>query len=145
MTIEVSAMNDESAENKLDKFLSGLDLKKNENLKLTSLEFDDGEGEDIDMSDSSTESLEGKKTRPALRLPKNAAVEWDEEDEDVDWDSLDEEDKTESPRKPAPVEGEEWDWEDEDGEWEEDDDENDDDDGEGDEVDDIEAILAGIE
>ena len=54
LTLQVSGMNDESAENKLDKFLASLELKKNKDIVLTSLEIDDGEGE-IDMSDEPEE------------------------------------------------------------------------------------------
>ena len=149
LTLQVSGMNDESAENKLDKFLSSLELKKNKDIVLTSLEIDDGEGE-IDMSDEPEEEKKApaKKSRPALRLPKNASSEWDEDYEDADWDTLEEkkepvtltaldlEDEGEESSDDGDDEDDDddWDWDDEEGDWEDDEEEGDD----------IDGILKGL-
>ena len=96
LTLEVNAMNEDSAENKLEGFLKGLDLKKNQHLNLTSLEMDDGEGEP-DMSDDAPEDEAPadeapKKERPPIRLPKGkGSAKWEDDFEDADWDELEEE------------------------------------------------------
>jgi hypothetical protein len=156
LTLEVSGMNEESAENKLEKFLGSLELKKNQHLSLTGLEVDDGSGGEAESSGSPAPK---KSKRPSIKLPKSPATEWDDDLDDVDWDSLDEEEVEESPTKPQPVEEEggdadgdddDWDWDEED--WDEedsddaDDEEGDDDDDEeeGDD-DDISSMLEGLD
>lgn len=145
LTLEVQGMNEESAENKLEKFLGSLELKKNQHLSLTGLEVDDGSGSGGE-TEASDNPAPKKSKRPSIKLPKNAASEWDDELDDVEWDSLDEEEAEESPTKPQPVEGEEeeedWDWDEDD--WDEDDDSESDDDEEDDD-DDISSMLEGLD
>jgi hypothetical protein len=137
LTIEVHGMNEESAENKLEKFLASLDLKKNHHLNLTGVDVEEGE-EEIDMSDDPAPT---KKKRPAIKLPKNPATDWDDELDDVDWDTLDEEETPEPKPKAQPVEEEDWDWDEDD--WDEDSDEDSDEEDEDDE--DISTMLAGLD
>lgn len=88
-TLSIDAMNEESAENKLDTFLSALDLKKNEKVKIIEM-TDLLEEEDVP-------SLEAGSTK---KVSKGAAEDEDDQDwEDdwanSDWDTLDEEDEDE--------------------------------------------------
>ncbi len=145
LTLEVNAMNEDSAENKLEGFLKGLDLKKNQHLNLTSLEMDDGEDEP-DMSDDAPEEAPTedapKKERPPIRLPKGkGSAKWEDDFEDADWDELEEE-KKENPKVSAEDladsddDDEDWEWDDDD--WDDDDDDDDDDE------DDIDALLKDL-
>ena len=88
LTLAIDAMHEESAENKLDSFLSALDLKKNDKLNLLEL----GELIPTDGSDDEGKSKKSKaKGRPKLSLENED--EWDDSWEDEDWDSMDEEDE----------------------------------------------------
>ena len=149
LTLEVNAMNEDSAENKLEGFLKGLDLKKNQHLNLTSLEMDDGE-EEPDMSDDAPEDEEpvektSKKERPPIRLPKGkGSAKWEDDFEDAEWDELEEE-KKENPKVSAEELAEDSDDSDEEDDWEWDDDDwDDDDDDDDDEEDDIDALLKDL-
>ena len=88
LTLAIDAMHEESAENKLDSFLSALDLKKNDKLNLVEL----GELIPTDGSDDEGKAKKSKaKARPKLSLENED--EWDDSWEDEDWDSMDEEDE----------------------------------------------------
>ena len=77
LTIQIEAMHEESAENKLDSFLTVLDLKKNQSISL------------IEMSDIGDAAGAPKKANKKKEEPEDDE-EWDESWEDADWDSLDE-------------------------------------------------------
>ena len=65
LTLAIDAMHEESAENKLDSFLSALDLKKNDKLNLVEL----GELIPTDGSDDEGKAKKSKaKARPKLSL-----------------------------------------------------------------------------
>jgi len=136
LTIEVQAMNEDSAENKIEGFLKGLDLKKNQHLNLTSFEYDDGEESDAEGEEpEAPAAATTKKERPPIRLPKGkGSAKWGDEFDDADWDELDE-DKDKNPKvKAEDLEDEdEWEWEDD---WDDEDDEDDDDD--------IGALMKGL-
>ena len=73
LTLSIDAMNEESAENKLDSFLSALDLKKNAKLDLVEC----------------SELMEGGKSKSSDEDDED--IDWgDVEDDDIDWDLLDE-------------------------------------------------------
>ena len=79
----IEAMNEESAENKLDTFLSALDLKKNDKLELIEM------GELV--------SSDGTKSK---KKAVKEDIDFDEDDEDwddewanEDWDSIDEDEE----------------------------------------------------
>ena len=91
VTLSIDAMHEESAENKLDGFLSALDLKKNDKLNLVDL------GELV-PSDGESTPKEGKKKLPKLSLDDED--EWDDSWEDEDWDELDEEEPEEAEEEP---------------------------------------------
>ena len=99
---EIEAAQDESADNKLDVFLSGLDLKKNERVDLVDLgelvEVDDDEdGSEIESEGS------GKQT-PPLEMPKEEA--WDDDWEDLDFDTLDEDEEDDEDEEEDEIEEE---------------------------------------
>jgi len=99
---EIEAAHDESADNKLDVFLSGLDLKKNERVDLVDLgelvEVDDDEdGSEIESEGS------GKQT-PPLEMPKEEA--WDDDWEDLDFDTLDEDEEDDEDEEEDEIEEE---------------------------------------
>jgi hypothetical protein len=99
---EIEAAQDESADNKLDVFLSGLDLKKNERVDLVDLgelvEIDDDE----DGSEIKSEGS-GKQT-PPLEMPKEEA--WDDDWEDLDFDTLDEDEEDDEDEEEDEIEEE---------------------------------------
>ena len=84
LTLSIDAMHEESAENKLDSFLSALDLKKNDKMNLLEL----GELLPAD-GDAEEPPKKAAKKRPKLSLEDED--EWDDSWGDEDWDSLDEE------------------------------------------------------
>lgn len=83
LTLSIEAMHEESADTKLDNFLSALDLKKNEKIDLVDLGDLLRVGEDGEPNDTT------KKNLPDLKMPEEE--DWDDEWEELDWDSLDEE------------------------------------------------------
>jgi len=145
LSIEIEAMNEDSAENKLEGFLKGLDLKKNQHLTLMSLEVGDGEENTEAPGDDQEEPAKKSKSRPTISLPKGkGSAKWEDDFDDADWDELDEE------PKPKKVKAESLALEDDDEDWwadDEDDEDDDDDDGlhqpEDDEDDDIASIMKG--
>ena len=144
LSIEIEAMNEDSAENKLEGFLKGLDLKKNQHLTLTSLEVGDGE-EATEASGDAEGEPKKSKSRPPIALPKGkGSAKWDDEFDDAEWDELDEEPKPKKVKAETLAaeddEDEDW-WADD----EDDDDDNGDDDDEidDDDDDDIASIMKG--
>jgi hypothetical protein len=99
---EIEAAHDESADNKLDVFLSGLDLKKNERVELVDLEelveVDDDEG------GSKTESAGSGKQTPPREMPQEEA--WDDEWEELDFDTLDEDEEDDEDEEEDEIEEE---------------------------------------
>jgi hypothetical protein len=89
MTLSIEAMHEESADNKLDSFLSALDQKKNDKIDLVEL------GELISVDDEPEEPKENatKKKTPDLVMPEED--DWEDDWEDLDWDSLDEDEESE--------------------------------------------------
>ena len=87
MTFSIEAMHEESADNKLDSFLSALDQKKNDKIDLVEL----GELVSVDdePKDSKEEEEPTKKKTPDLVMPEED--DWEDDWEELDWDSLDEE------------------------------------------------------
>ena len=84
VTFAIDAMNEESAENKLDTFLSALDLKKND--KITA----DIVGELTQVGKSTKKATKSKKADP--EEDEEDDEDWDDEWATGDWDSLDEDD-----------------------------------------------------
>ena len=89
ITLGINAMNDESAENKLETFLSALDLKKNDKLELIEM------GELTEGGKSPESKSTAEKTRPKIEYDDDDDDDDDEEDwddswADEDWDSIDE-------------------------------------------------------
>ena len=74
LTLSIDAMTEESADNKLDAFLSALDLKKNDKIDLVSC-GDLSEGGDSDSAE-----------------PEDDEEDWDTDYDDIDWDDDEEED-----------------------------------------------------
>lgn len=82
LTLGINAMTEESAENKLDTFLSALDLKKNDKMELVELgELVNADGEPIEADESSDDD-------------------WDDEWANEDWDTIDEDDAPASAEAP---------------------------------------------
>ena len=148
LSIEIEAMNEDSAENKLEGFLKGLDLKKNQHLTLTSLEIGDGEEATEAPEDAEEEPKKKSKSRPPIALPKGkGSAKWDDEFDDAEWDELDEEPKPKKVKAEtlAAEDDDDEDWwaDDEDDEDDDGDDGDDDDDESDDEDDDIASIMKG--
>ena len=86
MTLSIEAMHEESADNKLDAFLSALDQKKNSKIDLVDI------GELVTVGDETAEpeNTPGKKKTPDLVMPEED--DWDDEDGEVedsdDWDDI---------------------------------------------------------
>jgi len=99
LTLSIEAMHEESADTKLDNFLSALDLKKNEKIDLVDL----GDLVSVGEEGTTTDSEEGKKKLPDLKMPEE---DWEDEWEELDWDSLDEEDPEEDPEEDEDTESE---------------------------------------
>jgi len=118
LTIEVEAISDESALNKLSNWVEPtLALKKNADLECTSIEYDDeAEGakeEADDEPEVKASPKKSKKERPAIKMP---------EKDDFDYDNIP-------------------DWD----ELEDDDSEDDDSDDSDDDEDDLDKMLSGLE
>jgi|TARA_B110000902_G_scaffold181481_1_gene205522 hypothetical protein len=94
LNIEVEAMNEESAMKKLEGWVEPtLALKKNADLELTSVEYDEPEagGEEEDTPTEEKTSLVRaamKKTRPELKVPEKDEFDYDNI---PDWEELEEE------------------------------------------------------
>lgn len=147
LTIDVEAMNEDSAMKKLEGWVEPtLALKKNSDLELTSVEYDepeeDEEAPEAEPKTSIVQSAMKKKARPELKIPQKDDFDYDNI---PDWDELGD-DEAEEPVKKAEVidlseeddldsllssldddeeaeeaedsddDDEDWDW-DEDGEW----------------------------
>jgi len=98
LTIEIDAMNDESAMKKLEGWVEPtLALKKNADLNLTAIEFDEPEEEEGGTPEEETPSIVkaamAKKKRPALKIPQKDDFDYDNI---PDWEELGEE---EEPKK----------------------------------------------
>ena len=92
LTLEIEAMHEESAENKLEAFLSGLDLKKNDKVFCTIVGPITKTG-----SDESDESP--VKTEPKDEWEGIGEDEWEGIGEE-DWDTLGTDETTPSPEEP---------------------------------------------
>ena len=94
LTIEIEAMNDESAMKKLEGWVEPtLALKKNSDLNLSAIEFDEPEEEEgADDTDEVRPSIVkaalGKKKRPELKIPEKDDFDYDNI---PDWEDLGEE------------------------------------------------------
>ena len=78
LTLSIDAMSEESADNKLDAFLSALDLKKNDKIELVNCG-------DLSEGDSSEEG------------EAEDDEDWDMDYDDIDWDEDEEDSKKEEP------------------------------------------------
>lgn len=79
LTLSINAMTEESADNKLDAFLSALDLKKNDKIDLVNC-GDLSEGGDSEAED-----------------PEEDDEDWDTDYDDIDWDDDEEDTKKDEP------------------------------------------------
>tara|TARA_B100000287_G_C20535278_1_gene742482 strand:- start:383 stop:841 length:459 start_codon:yes stop_codon:yes gene_type:complete len=83
LTIDIEAMNDESAMKKLEAWVEPtLALKKNADLNLSAIEFDEPEeeeGEAMEEKPSLVKAAMAKKKRPELKIP---------EKDDFDYDNI---------------------------------------------------------
>ena len=93
-TFSIEAMNEESADNKLDSFLSALDQKKNSNIDLVDL------GDLVAVNGETAESKDkpGKKKTPDLVMPEEE--DWEDDWEELDWETLDDEEDAEDEEEP---------------------------------------------
>ena len=140
LTIDIEAMNDESAMKKLEAWVEPtLALKKNADLNLSAIEFDEPEeeeGEAVEEKPSLVKAAMAKKARPELKIPEkddfdyDNIPDWEEigedkpkkakaifpdiEDDDGLGGLLDGLDDDEE--EPEDDDDEDWDWDD-DGEW----------------------------
>ena len=73
LTLSIDAMNEESADNKLDAFLSALDLKKNDKIELVSC-GDLSEGGSSKKEDDDDDAAIEKTADPEQALPENWKV-----------------------------------------------------------------------
>ena len=91
LTIEIDAMNDESAMKKLEGWVEPtLALKKNTDLNLTAIEFDEpdeeeGEAPSEEAKPSIVQAAMKKKARPELKIPEKDEFDYDNI---PDWDEL---------------------------------------------------------
>ena len=90
MTIEIDAMNDESAMKKLEGWVEPtLALKKNSDLNLSAIEFDEPEESTEEAQDEVRPSIVkaalGKKKRPELKIPEKDDFDYDNI---PDWEEL---------------------------------------------------------
>ena len=90
LNIEVEAMNEESAMKKLEGWVEPtLALKKNADIELTSVEYDESEEEDTPTEEkTSLVRAAMKKTRPELKVPEKDEFDYDNI---PDWEELEEE------------------------------------------------------
>lgn len=145
LTVEVEAVSDESALNKLSNWVEPtLALKKNADIECTSIEYDDeaeGAKEEADEEPAPKASpKKSKKERPAIKMPEkddfdyDNIPDWDElEDEEDESDKDDEEDEDDLDKMLSGLEDDDdddsddddddedddddWDWDDDDEEW----------------------------
>jgi len=141
LTIEVEAVSDESALNKLSNWVEPtLALKKNADLECTSIEYDDEESKEEadDEPEVKASPKKSKKERPAIKMPEkddfdyDNIPDWDEleddsddsDDSDDDEDDLDkmlsglEDDEDEEDEEDDDSDSDDdWDWDDDDEEW----------------------------
>jgi hypothetical protein len=140
LTIEIDAMNDESAMKKLEGWVEPtLALKKNSDLNLTAIEFDEPEAGEESTEEETPSIVKAAMTkkRPELKLPEKDDFDYDNI---PDWEALGEEappkkahaiilaseedelgglldglddDEEETPEE----EDDDWDWDDDDEEW----------------------------
>lgn len=99
LTIDIEAMNDESAMKKLEAWIEPtLALKKNSDLNLSAIEFDEPEeSEEEEAAESSSSIVKSAlvtKTRPALKVPEKDEFDYDNI---PDWEELGE-DTLEKPK-----------------------------------------------
>lgn len=91
LTIEIDAMNDESAMKKLEGWVEPtLALKKNADLNLTAIEFDEPEEEEgeapaEEAKPSIVQAAMKKKARPEIKIPEKDDFDYDNI---PDWDDL---------------------------------------------------------
>ena len=91
LTIEIDAMNDESAMKKLEGWVEPtLALKKNTDLNLTAIEFDEPEEEEGEAPTEETkpsivQAAMKKKARPEIKIPEKDEFDYDNI---PDWDDL---------------------------------------------------------
>ena len=116
ITLSIDAMHEESAEKKLDSFLSALDLKKNDKMELAEI-GDLYEDEDAQHPEDSKDDED---------------EDWDDEWDDLDWDKMADGEKPKTD-----------DSDDDDDVSDDDDDDSDDDDDDSDE-DDLDSLLSNI-
>ena len=91
LNIEVEAMNEESAMKKLEAWVEPtLALKKNSDLELTSVEYDESEEEEDTPTQEKTSLVRAamKKGRPELKVPEKDDFDYDNI---PDWEELEEE------------------------------------------------------
>ena len=91
LTLSIDAMTQESADNKLDSFLSALDLKKNEKLDLVSCgELAEGESDGQDDEEDSEEDAPDDTDDPLSSILDDINSEPDAptstDDDDEDWE-----------------------------------------------------------
>lgn len=98
LNIEIEAMNEESAMKKLEGWVEPtLALKKNADLELTSVEYDEPEGEEGEGEEDSpsekpslVKSAMKGRSRPALKIPEKDDFDYDNI---PDWEELEEDEK----------------------------------------------------
>lgn len=108
LTIDIEAMNDESAMKKLEAWVEPtLALKKNADLNLSAIEYDEpeeGEGEEAqeEGSPSIVQAAMKKKARPELKIPEKDDFDY----ENIpDWDDLGESEEPKKAKVILPEEG----------------------------------------
>lgn len=109
LTIDIEAMNDESAMKKLEAWVEPtLALKKNADLNLSAIEYDEpeeGEGEEAQEEEapSIVQAAMKKKKRPELKIPEKDDFDY----ENIpDWDDLGEDEAPKKAKVILPNEGE---------------------------------------
>ncbi len=89
LTIEIDAMNDESAMKKLEGWVEPtLALKKNSDLNLSAIEFDEPEEEEGEVTEerpSLVKAAMAKKARPELKIPEKDEFDYDNI---PDWEEI---------------------------------------------------------
>jgi hypothetical protein len=89
LTIEIDAMNDESAMKKLEGWVEPtLALKKNSDLNLSAIEFDEPEEEEGEVTEerpSLVKAALAKKSRPELKIPEKDEFDYDNI---PDWEEI---------------------------------------------------------
>ena len=109
LTVEIDAMNDDSALTKLENWVEPtLALKKNADINLTAVEVDESEPEaepepEVEKPSVVKSAMKStKKKRPELKIPEKDDFDYDNI---PDWDELEEEEEKPKPskRKAAPI------------------------------------------